>query len=168
MGDRLQPALLGGVFIGVLAALPIVNCCCCIWMLAGGALAVYLRQQSLPYQIQVAEGALLGLLAGLVGALIGTALSIPIESVTGPLMRSWMERLVAGNPDMPPEFRDALGRAGTGGAARWIFGFIVALIVYPIFGMLGGLLGAVIFKKDLPPPPPPGTIDVPPVGPPSI
>ena len=167
MSDRLQPALLGGVFMGVLAALPIVNCCCCIWMLAGGALAVYLRQQSLPYQIQVAEGALLGLIAGVVGAVIGTLLSIPIEAVTGPLMQSWVERMVSGNPDMPPEFRDVLGRTRTGGAARWIFGFIVALIVYPIFGMLGGLLGAVIFKKDLPPPPPPGTIDAP-VGPPSI
>ena len=167
MGDRLQPALLGGVFIGVLAALPIVNCCCCVWMLAGGALAVYLRQQSLPYQIQAAEGALLGLMAGVVGAVIGTLLSIPIEAVTGPLMQSWMERMVAGNPDMPPEFRDVLGRTRTGGAVRWIFGFIVALIIYPIFAMLGGLLGSVLFKKDLPPPPPPGTIDVP-VGPPSI
>ena len=167
MSDRLQPALLGGVFMGVLAALPIVNCCCCIWMLAGGALAVYLRQQSLPYQIQVAEGALLGLIAGVVGAVIGTLLSIPIEAVTGPLMQSWVERMVSGNPDMPPEFRDVLGRTRTGGAARWIFGFIVALIIYPIFGMLGGLLGSVLFKKDLPPPPPPGTIDVP-VGPPSI
>jgi hypothetical protein len=43
---RLQPALLGGVFIGVMSALPIVNCCCCLWMLAGGALAVYLRKQN--------------------------------------------------------------------------------------------------------------------------
>jgi hypothetical protein len=68
---------------------------------------------------------------------------------------------------MPPEFRDVLGRTRTGGAVRWIFGFIVALIIYPIFAMLGGLLGSVLFKKDLPPPPPPGTIDVP-VGPPSI
>ena len=40
---RLQPALLGGVFIGVMSSLPIVNignCCCCLWVLAGGALAV--------------------------------------------------------------------------------------------------------------------------------
>ena len=169
MNERLQPALLGGVFIGVLAALPIVNCCCCIWMIAGGALAAYLRQQSLPHQLAPAEGALIGLMAGLVGAVVGTALSIPIESVTGPMMQSLMERMVSGNPDMPPEFRDALGRAGAaGGPGRWIVGFIIAVIVYPIFALLGGLLGAVLFKKDLPPPPPPGTIDVTPVGPPSL
>ena len=37
---RLQPALLGGIFIGVMSALPIINagnCCCCLWVLAGGA-----------------------------------------------------------------------------------------------------------------------------------
>jgi hypothetical protein len=30
-----------------------------------------------------------------------------------------------------------------------------------VFGMLGGLLGVAVFKKDVPPPPPPvGTVDV--------
>ena len=42
MNDRLQPAFWGGLFIGVLSALPLVNagnCCCCLWVLCGGALA---------------------------------------------------------------------------------------------------------------------------------
>jgi hypothetical protein len=168
MGDRLQPALLGGVFIGVLAALPLVNCCCCVWMIAGGALAAYLRQQSLPYQLAAAEGALVGLIAGLVGAVISSVLSIPIQMATGPILQGWMERMVAGNPDMPPELRDAFGRANVAGAGRWIIGFVFNLIIYPIFALLGGLLGAALFKKNLPPPPPPGTIDVQPVGPPSL
>jgi hypothetical protein len=160
MSDRLQPALLGGVLIGVLAALPVVNCCCCIWMIAGGALAAYLRQQSLPYQLAAAEGALIGLMAGVVGAVISSVLSIPIQMATGPVMQAWMERLVAGNPDMPPELRDAFGRANMMGPGRWVLGFVVALLVYPIFALLGGLLGAVLFKKNLPPQTP-GTIDVP-------
>ena len=42
MGGRLQPAFWGGLFIGVLSALPFVsvgNCCCCLWVVAGGVLA---------------------------------------------------------------------------------------------------------------------------------
>ena len=61
MSDRLQPAIWGGLFIGVLSALPLVNavnCCCCLWVLVGGALAAYLRQQNNPYQIDAAEGQL--------------------------------------------------------------------------------------------------------------
>ena len=41
MGKQ-QPALLGGLFIGVLSALPgvsIGNCCCCLWVVTGGLLA---------------------------------------------------------------------------------------------------------------------------------
>ena len=44
MNERVQPALWGGVFIGVLSALPIVNfgnCCCCLWVICGGALAAH-------------------------------------------------------------------------------------------------------------------------------
>ncbi len=65
MAERLQPAFWGGLFIGVLSALPIVqvgNCCCCLWVVTGGVLAAYLRQQQSPYAIPASEGALVGLL----------------------------------------------------------------------------------------------------------
>ena len=43
----IQPALLGGVAMGVLSALPVINIanCCCAWILFGGGLAAYLMQQ---------------------------------------------------------------------------------------------------------------------------
>ena len=37
--------------------------------------------------------------------------------------------------------------------------FLVTLVIFPIFSMLGALLGVAIFKKT-PPPPPPGTVEV--------
>ena len=40
------------------------------------------------------------------------------------------------------------------------FKFLFMLMTGTIFGMLGGLLGVAVFKKDAPPPPPPGTIEV--------
>jgi len=168
MSERLQPALWGGVFIGVLSALPLVNlgnCCCCLWVLVGGGLAAYLRQQSLPYQIAAAEGALVGLMAGVLGAVVSTVVSIPMQMAVGPIQQDLIERMMSRNPDMPPELRDALGRA-TSRSGAWIIGLIATLIIYPVFALLGGLIGAAMFKKNLPPPPPPGTIDMPPVAPP--
>ena len=88
MNDRLQPAFCGGLFIGVLSALPLVNvgnCCCCLWVICGGALAAYLRQQSSPAQIDAAEGALVGLLAGVIGGVIATVLSIPFQLYDRPV-----------------------------------------------------------------------------------
>jgi hypothetical protein len=153
---RLQPALLGGVFIGVMSALPIINagnCCCCLWVLAGGALAVYLRQQNSPVTLTAAEGALMGLLAGLIGGIIGVILSIPIQMAIGPWQQEWMTRIMAGNEDMPPEAREMMERLVAGNAMR-VAGAIMNIVTSIIFGMLGGLLGVAIFKKSAPPQPP--------------
>ena len=154
---RLQPALLGGVFIGVMSALPIINagnCCCCLWVLAGGALAVYLRQQNTEVPVDAAEGALLGLMAGAVGGVIGALLAIPIQMMLGPMQQEWMRRILASNEDMPPEFRDAFMRMTTGSAMA-LAGALINIVVSVIFGMLGGLLGVAIFQKNAPPSAPP-------------
>ena len=148
---RLQPALLGGVFIGVMSALPIINagnCCCCLWVLA-----VYLYQQNSPVSVPAAEGALLGLLAGLIGGIIWVVLSIPIQMLLGPIQADWMNQWMAGNDDVPPEAREMLERMMAGGAFQ-IIGAIINIITSIIFGRLGGLLGVAIFKKSAPPQPP--------------
>jgi hypothetical protein len=166
MSDRLQPALWGGLFIGVLSALPLVgylNCCCCLWVLAGGALAAYMRQQNHPYQIDAAEGAIVGVMAGALGGVVYSILSIPIEMLTGPMQQQWIESVLSSNPDVTPEMRDMLERAAShsGGAAARLIGMIVSVVVFSVFGLLGGLIGVALFKRNLPPPPPPGTIDIP-------
>src|SRR5437016_14608381 len=102
---KLQPALFGGLFIGVLSALPIVNIgnCCCLWVIGGGMLATYLMQQNYPYPITAADGALVGLLARLIGGVLGALLSIPIEMALGPFTRHLMQRILASNPAIPSE-----------------------------------------------------------------
>ena len=161
---RLQPALYGGLVIGVLSALPIVNlgnCCCCLWVIAGGMLAVYLRQQNSSFAVTSAEGALVGLLAGLIGGVVGAILSVPIEMMMGPFQHQIFERIIASRPDFPAETRDMIERASAGavGVAAFVFKLIFSLVTGAVFGMLGGLLGVAVFKKDVPPPPP-GTVEV--------
>ena len=159
MADRLQPAFWGGLFIGVLSALPIVqagNCCCCLWVVAGGVLAAYLRQQQTPYAIPASEGALVGLLAGLIGGIITVIVSIPMQAVTGPMQQRVLDWILANNPEMPAEVRDAIERAsGETGfhPVSFALSIVYYIVVGVIFGMLGGLLGVAIFKKNAPPPP---------------
>jgi hypothetical protein len=162
MSGRLAPALWGGVFIGVLSALPLVNlgnCCCCLWVVLGGVLATYLRQQNFPFEMTAAEGALVGLFAGLIGGLLGAVLSIPIEMMMAPIQREWIERILSSNPELPAEMRDMVDTMAVGPAAL-VFRFVANIVLGAIFGMLGGLLGVAIFKKNVPPPPPPGTVEV--------
>jgi hypothetical protein len=159
--SKLQPALLGGVFIGVLSALPIIsagNLCCCLWVLAGGALAAYLLQQNQAVPVTTGDGAIVGLLAGLVGAVVHTVLAIPIMLFFGPIQAQFMRRIVEGSGDVPPELRQAFENFGAaaGFSVFWIFFTLCSsLVIDALFGALGGMLGTLFFKRNLPPAPPP-------------
>src|SRR5215204_690756 len=157
---KLQPALFGGLFIGVLSALPLINIgnCCCLWVIGGGVLATYLMQQNHPYPIATADGALAGLLAGLIGGVVGTLLSIPIEMMMGPVQKQIMERILSNSQDIPEETRRILENMNVGPVAI-AFKLVFSVCVGAVFGMLGGLLGVALFKKkDLPPPP--GSVEI--------
>jgi hypothetical protein len=153
--------------MGVLSALPIIsagNVCCCLWVISGGAIAAYLFQQERATPITPGDGALVGLLAGIAGAVIRSLVSIPIDLLAGPAERAMLQRFL----DMgtfPPEARDFLEpftRSGSMGGGYVILSAVVGLMLWlfvgGVFSTLGGLLGALIFKKQTPP----GVIDIPP------
>ncbi len=162
----LQPALIGGVFAGVLSALPFIsaaNVCCCLWVVSGGLLAAYFAQQNSSNPITPTDGALVGLMAGVAAAAVYFVVSIPVDLVAGPMMErlrdAWMERMFEMNPAASPEMREMVERFGrqqgeTSLVARAVvrvIGFAFFLFGASIFSTLGGLLGAVIFSKRVQP-----------------
>jgi hypothetical protein len=153
--SRYQPALLGGLFIGILSSLPFVNglnACCCLWVVTGGLLTTYLRQQQLPGPIETSDAALGGLIAGGLGALLTILGTWALLSVTGPMWQDSIRSELEANPDIPVQMRDMMLRFMTGrGLALLQFG--VTLPVYAVFSMLGALLGLSFFRKAAPPPP---------------
>jgi len=148
--------------MGVLTALPVVSIgnCCCLWVLGGGALAAYLLQQDNPDPISLGDGALVGLLTGVFGSVVILIVSIPLAMLVEPMVRQFVTGILEKMENVPPEIRDlAMNRGFT--VIRIAGQFVFWLVVGSIFSTLGGLLGASIFQKKVPPPPP-GTIDVPP------
>lgn len=152
--------------MGVLSALPIVNvgnACCCMWVVAGGLVAAYLLQQNQSTPMTVADGALVGLLAGIIGAVVQFLISIPVGVLVAPMERAMMQRALDMSGTLPPELRsmienygasrDEIGMAGQ--VILRVAGLFFTLFIGAIFSTLGGLLGAAIFRKRLPP----GTID---------
>ena len=115
-------------------------------MIAGGVIAAYLLQQSEPAPLTAGDGALVGLLAGIVGAFVYLVLSIPITIVLAPMERMVLERLAETAGTMPPGFRDYVG-GYVGGAIGIALGFVFMLFVGSIFSTLGGLLGVAIFGR---------------------
>ena len=155
--------------MGVLSALPLVsagNLCCCLWVIAGGLIAAYLLQQNTSVPITPGDGAMVGLLAGLAGAAVQFVVSIPIGIMVAPMERAMMQRVLEMAGTMPPEMRDMIERySGSDAAmgvglmvARRVIGLMFWVVVGGIFSTIGGVVGALVFKKETPP----GVIDIPP------
>jgi hypothetical protein len=154
---RLFPAVLGGLFIGIMSALPLVslgNCLCCLWIVGGGFLAAYLSQQDHPSPITTSDGALAGFLAGVLGAVFCTIIAIPIEAMMGPIQAQIVERVLSSRGDIPPGVREMFESLQTGGVSfviSAIIRFCTMLILGVIFSTIGGVLGAVFTRRPTPP-----------------
>jgi hypothetical protein len=160
MSSRLQPALVGGLFTGVLSALPFVstvNACCCLWVIAGGVLTSYLLQERSSVPIAAGDGAVWGLVSGAIGAVVAGVLGIVfalMQGLTGP---ESLDQIPRG--DLPPEVARVFERLRDLPPSVWFIApFFIFLVVFPVFSMIGGLLGVAMFKKRTPPPA--GTVEV--------
>jgi len=160
MNNKLKPALIGGVFIGVLSAIPFVsaaNLCCCLWAILGGMLATYLYVKNSPMPAGAGDGAVLGVIAGAVGAVLSFVLGVPIALVMGPTMKNMIVSLMQNlDPRQAELLRQQFEASGNAIAPLIIQSLIGAGLLF-VFAIIGGLLGVPIFekRKDVPPPPPP-------------
>ncbi len=147
-----QAVLLGGLFIGVLSALPIVNLanCCCLWIVGGGAITAYFAQQDDPRPLGLMTGARLGFRAGIFGAVVWLFASAAVDVMVAPLQQSAADLMLRNATDIPPDVRSWLENIGNSAASmpiRMAFGFLFQLFVAAPFAALGGLLGAAVFAR---------------------
>jgi hypothetical protein len=164
MNNKVKPALIGGVLLGLLSVIPFVNAlnvCCCLWAILGGMLASYLYIKNSPVPATPGDGAILGALAGVIGAVISIILGIPINYAMGPTMRNLLLGLVENMDRQQAEMmRRQLEMSGDSIAALIINALILGFLLF-IFSLIGGLIGAALFEKRkggaTPPPPPPMT-----------
>lgn len=155
--DFLKPALIGGVFLGVLSSIPYINMACCLWVLGGGAIAAYLLNQQRP-GIALSDGAFGGVVSGLVGALVATILSIPIRMMSAASLeegRRQMEASMGQMADAPPFVRNMMEfmmemMSPEISITFLLIGFVITAIFYSLFAMVGGILGAAILNRKRP------------------
>src|SRR5690348_8758484 len=91
MNNKVKSAVIGGVVLGLLSAIPFVNWlnfCCCLWAIIGGALASYLYVKNSAVPASAGDGAILGAMAGAIGAVIFLIVGIPLSIVAGEAVRA--------------------------------------------------------------------------------
>lgn len=164
MNDKLKPAIIGGVILGILSAIPMVNYCCCIWALVGGLIAANLYIKASPNPVTPADGAIIGAIAGAIGVVLIFVVGIPLQLVLGTAVMSMMQGIMQNaDPSQAEQMREAIAASGGITVFNAIKGALLTSVTTVIFSAVGGLLGVALFEKrkggpgvPTPPPPPAG------------
>jgi hypothetical protein len=148
----LVPALVGALVMVALSNIPIlnlINCLLCAGIWLGGMAAVwfYNRQtrgaattglSALP--LTVGQGALVGAVAGVIGALISSIISAVFGADA-------MQAAIEADPT--GQAASLLG-GFVGGGASFIISFFFNIILYPLFGAIGGAIFAALTQPKQP------------------
>ncbi len=151
MNSKIKPAAIGGVFLGVLSQIPLINllnCACCALVIGGGLLSsfLYYREAGSAGDPPYGDATILGLLTGAIGAVVGTIVSIPFAFIGGGFAAA-MEQAMASMPsdvDIPPFLESAMVSGGVGFVGL-VFSLFINLIIYSIFATIGTLIGTALF-----------------------
>jgi hypothetical protein len=173
--SKTQPALLAGLVIGLLWSLPflnLINLCCCLGVITGGALAAWLLIKGSPVlPVSSGDGAVVGLLAGLVGAGVYLVLGIPISLIFNQTGISVVKSIFAtmNNPEINRAMEEAIRNAENQGLGQRLVGALVGWCITSVisvgFSTAGGLIGVAMFEKrkgQYPPQAPPSSGGFPP------
>jgi uncharacterized membrane protein len=164
--SKLQPALIGGIIIGLLSSIPLINfanLCCCSWVLLGGIVAARLlinRSPALP--VTTGDGAVVGVLAGIIGSLICLVVGVPLGLLTSRLVSTafldWLGEVID-NPILHEQLKQLVQQIQnqplTEHLASALIGWLVNSVIYICFAMLGAIIGVALFEKRKQQPPPP-------------
>ena len=154
---KLMPALYGGVIMGVISGIPflsLVNCFCCAGIMLGGFMAVFFYKKDLTESsppLTNGDGLGLGALAGVVGAVVTMILTALFHLVFGMAMGGGMQKLQdmgLGNQIPPETMKMIQGLMSDRGLVG--ITFVFHLIIDPLFGLIGGLIGYAVFKSKTP------------------
>lgn len=149
MPSKTQSILLGGLVAGLLSTsyLGLINLACCAGVIIGAVVAVWHYTNTYNLTISGGQGAAMGALAAVIGAVIGGLLSYLLQFIGIPgvqeLFQGSFEQFLSEEQleqlEAQQEMAENIGAV--------LLGIGINMLIYAIFGAVGGVIGANVFKK---------------------
>lgn len=140
----LPAVIIWGVVIGIVDAIPLLNCCCFLWFPLAGLLSVMNVSSKANATIGFAEGAVLGLISGAIAGVLSGVLAGGFNVLLGSALIDFYRSI----PSIPPEQLAQMEAMYANPAGAFFQSCCLFTMVGPAFGAVGGLIGSPIFKKD--------------------
>jgi len=125
--------LVGAAVMVVLSNVPIlslINCLLCAGIWLGGMAAVWFYRRQTGQLVTAGQGALLGVVAGLIGAVVSSIVSATLGA-------SALQSVIEADPT--GQMAGTLG-SFVGSGASLIISLLFNIILYPLFGAIGGAI----------------------------
>lgn len=155
MPDKKQSILLGSAVGAVLSTsyLGMINCLCCAGIIAGAMVAVWHYTTNNELTISAGTGASMGAIVGIVAIVLAFFLNLILIKVgvrSDLVIQNFI--LDQWGDSMPPEAYDQMVEQMNSEMTfmAYLKGQWIGFLVGPIFGALGGVIGAAMFKKGQP------------------
>ncbi len=165
--SKLAPVFIGGAAMAAISLIPVlnlVNCACCAGIMGAAVLGVWYYKKSFPEDMdfRVGDGASIGALSGIVGAVLTTIGQLFTLGLFSPeaTMRLQDEfesafsqaELQATDPAAIESLRELFMQLAANPFALFFITLLMALVIYVGFGAIGGVIGGNIFKTKIIPP----------------
>jgi hypothetical protein len=158
--NRIVPIIAGTMVMTLIQIIPLlnlVNLACCSGILLGGFTGVYIYNRQIintPAVLDYKDGGIIGLLCGILSAVLVTGFSILLTmfSNLNPIAEFYPV-LDQFGIDISPEVEEYLTKLSNEysefgySPTLAIITFVLNLVIYPLFGTIGALIGVAVFKK---------------------
>ena len=161
----LSSALWPGIVLGLLSVIPIVNYVnffCCLWIIGGGFLAALVFKQETG-DVKTGDGALCGLIAGLIGAVVQ---AVGVGILWYFFHETYLSSLyeIFSQAEFDAAMQDMMAQMVSNPIIMVSLTLVSGIILNSIFATLGGIIGSAILHKknidkSLPEPPDEGKIE---------
>lgn len=138
---------IAGFAMALLSNIPLINygnCVICMWLWGGGILGAWLypRFDAATRAVTPGRGAIIGVVSGLIGALIAILFSALLSGFTAQNVQMALAEMQITDPQV-----ERMLESFAEPASLILISFLFNIVLYPLFGAIGGAIGGMIFGR---------------------
>jgi hypothetical protein len=158
--NRLMPVIFGALVMTLISTFPLlnlINVLCCAGIMLGGFAGVFFYNKQIrntSIELTTKDGGIIGLLCGIISAVLvsGINLLMVLFSDVNPITEAYVllekfgQQLPQEVNETMDKFSDEFNKYGFSPTLS-VLSLIINLVIYPLFGAIGAMIGVSILKK---------------------
>ena len=154
MPDQKSSIFLGAAVVALLSTsyLSLINYLCCLGVIVGAMTTIWHYTSTYRLTVEMGRGAVLGLAAAALGAFVAiflnyllSPLGLDAGTITAELTMNMFRDMMP--PEQLEQLQSQMDQQQGAGLMQRLFSGLFGVVIASVFGAIGGIIGASVFKK---------------------